>query len=79
MATMVRVLELALGVALLIPSLLAMAYPHADFALGKRLMIGVDDREQLELNEVGLLRNYIGYGLMVVVALGLILDSVGLL
>jgi hypothetical protein len=76
---MVRVLELALGVALLVPSVLAMAYPHADFALGKRLMIGVDNREELELNQAGLLRNYIGYGLMALVALGLILDSVGLL
>jgi len=76
---MVRVPELALGVALLVPSLLAMAYPHTDFALARRLMIGVDSREELELNEVGLLRNYVGYGLMAVVAVGLILDSVGLL
>jgi hypothetical protein len=42
-------------------------------------MIGVDDREQLELNEVGLFRSYVGYGLVAVVAVGLILDSVGLL
>lgn len=75
---MVRVLELALRVALLVPSLLRMAYPHADFALSRRLPIGVDNREELELNEVGLLRNSIGYGL-VVVTLGLVLDSVGLL
>lgn len=47
-----------------------MAYPHTDFALGRRLMIGVDNREELELNEAGLLRNYVGYGLMAVVAVG---------
>jgi len=76
---MVPVPEPAPGVALLAPSLLAMASPHADLALGRRLLIGVGDREELELNDAGPVRNDVGYGPVALFALGLILDSAGLL
>ena len=77
---MVRVLELTTGLVLLTWSLWAFFNPRRDFELGRKIgFLGVRNREQLELNSFGVLRNRIGYAFLALVAAVLIVDSVYLL
>jgi hypothetical protein len=74
---MVRVLELVVGLLLFPWAVWAFLYPWKDFELGKKIgYIGVRNREQLELNSWGVLRNRIGYGTLVLLAVFLVFDSV---
>jgi hypothetical protein len=77
---MVRILELITGLLLFPAALWAFLYPRRDFELGKKLgFIGIRNREQLELNRVGVIRHRIGASLLLLLAIALVVDSILLL
>lgn len=69
---------LIVGVGVTLGSVWAMMNPHKDFTIGKKInpeFWGVDNKDELELSETGVLRNMIGYGLAGITGLFLIMHS----
>lgn len=74
---MVNVGKLLVGVVLFIPPMWAMLNPQKDFAIAKKFgFIGVENSENLELDDVGVLRNMVGYGIVALFGLYLAITAV---